>query len=134
MPMQVAIQLSEAWKPAALNALPADVFAGGWVGYTSYDTVRYVYPSEYHGGVFLLIPATPSDLQRITDHTRQERFGLCVLYPAYCRDCTVHAQSCNISNTLRLCFWQAGMMPEGALCKAFRTPVLAAQGHFRILH
>ncbi|KAK9830714.1 hypothetical protein WJX74_003977 [Apatococcus lobatus] len=45
-PMQVAIQLSEAWKPAALDGLPADVFAGGWVGYTSYDTVRYVYPGK----------------------------------------------------------------------------------------
>lgn len=44
--LQVAIQLSEAWNPAALDSLPADVFAGGWVGYTSYDTVRYVYPGD----------------------------------------------------------------------------------------
>ena len=44
-PLAVPVRLSAAWRPAAgtLEDLPA-VFTGGWVGYTGYDTVRYVFP------------------------------------------------------------------------------------------
>lgn len=45
-PMEVPVQLSRNWRPAAVEGLPA-VFTGGWVGYAGYDTVRYVYGSEY---------------------------------------------------------------------------------------
>jgi anthranilate synthase component 1 len=41
-PMQVPIDLSAHWRPVRSDGLPA-VFTGGWVGYTGYDTVRYVY-------------------------------------------------------------------------------------------
>lgn len=40
--VQVAVRLSEDWRPAPVEGLPA-VFTGGWVGYCGYDTVRYVY-------------------------------------------------------------------------------------------
>lgn len=44
--MEVPVQLSRNWKPAQVEGLP-EVFTGGWVGYAGYDTVRYVYGSEY---------------------------------------------------------------------------------------
>ena len=44
-PMDVPVQLSRNWRPAAVEGLP-DVFTGGLVGYAGYDTVRYVYGSE----------------------------------------------------------------------------------------
>ncbi|CAI5482283.1 unnamed protein product [Closterium sp. Yama58-4] len=40
-PLQVVQDLSATWKPAASDSLP-NSFCGGWVGYTSYDSVRYV--------------------------------------------------------------------------------------------
>nr|GME13525.1 anthranilate synthase alpha subunit 1, chloroplastic-like [Ipomoea batatas] len=40
-PMTVARSISEEWKPQLTADLP-DAFCGGWVGYFSYDTVRYV--------------------------------------------------------------------------------------------
>ncbi|CAI5526345.1 unnamed protein product [Closterium sp. Naga37s-1] len=40
-PLQVVQDLSATWKPAASESLP-NSFCGGWVGYTSYDSVRYV--------------------------------------------------------------------------------------------
>ncbi|CAI5522082.1 unnamed protein product [Closterium sp. Naga37s-1] len=40
-PLQVVQDLSATWKPAACDSLP-NSFCGGWVGYTSYDSVRYV--------------------------------------------------------------------------------------------
>jgi hypothetical protein len=40
--LQVPIDLSAHWRPVRSDGLPA-VFTGGWVGYTGYDTVRYVY-------------------------------------------------------------------------------------------
>lgn len=40
--MQVPVDLSAHWQPVRAEGLPA-VFTGGWVGYTGYDTVRYVY-------------------------------------------------------------------------------------------
>ncbi|EFN53756.1 hypothetical protein CHLNCDRAFT_25481 [Chlorella variabilis] len=44
-PMQVAIDLSSHWRPVRSDGLPF-VFTGGWVGYTGYDTVRYVYSGK----------------------------------------------------------------------------------------
>lgn len=40
-PMSVPRKIMEEWKPQLIDELP-DVFCGGWVGYFSYDTVRYV--------------------------------------------------------------------------------------------
>ncbi|XP_057252296.1 anthranilate synthase alpha subunit 2, chloroplastic isoform X2 [Beta vulgaris subsp. vulgaris] len=40
-PMAVPRKIMEDWKPQLIDELP-DVFCGGWVGYFSYDTVRYV--------------------------------------------------------------------------------------------
>ncbi|CAL6363329.1 unnamed protein product [Bathycoccus prasinos] len=41
-PMTVMAKLGEHWKPAKHPDLP-DAFAGGWVGFAGYDTVRYQY-------------------------------------------------------------------------------------------
>ncbi|XP_052187679.1 anthranilate synthase alpha subunit 1, chloroplastic isoform X2 [Diospyros lotus] len=40
-PMAIPRSISESWKPQFIEELP-DTFCGGWVGYFSYDTVRYV--------------------------------------------------------------------------------------------
>ncbi|XP_044508797.1 anthranilate synthase alpha subunit 1, chloroplastic-like [Mangifera indica] len=40
-PMMIPRSISERWKPQLVDELP-DAFCGGWVGYFSYDTVRYV--------------------------------------------------------------------------------------------
>uniref|UniRef100_A0A5B6ZKZ8 anthranilate synthase n=1 Tax=Davidia involucrata TaxID=16924 RepID=A0A5B6ZKZ8_DAVIN len=40
-PMTIPRRISESWKPQLIDELP-DAFCGGWVGYFSYDTVRYV--------------------------------------------------------------------------------------------
>ncbi|KAK7387015.1 hypothetical protein VNO78_27467 [Psophocarpus tetragonolobus] len=40
-PMVIPREISESWKPSLINELP-DAFCGGWAGYFSYDTVRYV--------------------------------------------------------------------------------------------
>jgi hypothetical protein len=40
--LQVPVDLSSHWRPVRSDGLPA-IFTGGWVGYTGYDTVRYVY-------------------------------------------------------------------------------------------
>ncbi|GAB2274457.1 Allatostatins [Cleaved into: Allatostatin-1 [Dionaea muscipula] len=40
-PMVVPRRIMERWKPQLVDELP-DVFCGGWAGYFSYDTVRYV--------------------------------------------------------------------------------------------
>ncbi|GLT31455.1 hypothetical protein SLA2020_061890 [Shorea laevis] len=40
-PMMVPRKISESWKPQLIDDLP-DAFCGGWVGFFSYDTVRYV--------------------------------------------------------------------------------------------
>ncbi|XP_010504458.1 PREDICTED: anthranilate synthase alpha subunit 1, chloroplastic-like isoform X1 [Camelina sativa] len=39
-PMMIPRRISETWKPQLIDDLP-DAFCGGWVGYFSYDTVRY---------------------------------------------------------------------------------------------
>ena len=43
--VQVAVGISRQWDPATIVGIP-DVFTGGWVGYTGYDTVRYTYPTK----------------------------------------------------------------------------------------
>ncbi|KAK1415521.1 hypothetical protein QVD17_31304 [Tagetes erecta] len=40
-PIEVPNAISATWEPQLLDGLP-DTFCGGWVGYFSYDTVRYV--------------------------------------------------------------------------------------------
>ncbi|KAF5205906.1 Anthranilate synthase component i-1 [Thalictrum thalictroides] len=40
-PMGIPRRIMETWAPQLLEELP-NAFAGGWVGYFSYDTVRYV--------------------------------------------------------------------------------------------
>ncbi|KAI3461644.1 hypothetical protein Pfo_018307 [Paulownia fortunei] len=40
-PMVVPRRIMEKWKPQRIDELP-EAFCGGWVGYFSYDTVRYV--------------------------------------------------------------------------------------------
>uniref|UniRef100_A0A2N9HU34 anthranilate synthase n=1 Tax=Fagus sylvatica TaxID=28930 RepID=A0A2N9HU34_FAGSY len=40
-PMVIPRRISEEWKPQVIDELP-NTFCGGWVGYFSYDTVRYV--------------------------------------------------------------------------------------------
>nr|DAD37676.1 TPA_asm: hypothetical protein HUJ06_008317 [Nelumbo nucifera] len=40
-PMVVPRRIMEKWRPQRVDELP-DAFVGGWVGYFSYDTVRYV--------------------------------------------------------------------------------------------
>ncbi|KAH7537537.1 hypothetical protein FEM48_Zijuj03G0103600 [Ziziphus jujuba var. spinosa] len=40
-PISIPRRISETWKPQLIDDLP-DTFCGGWVGYFSYDTVRYV--------------------------------------------------------------------------------------------
>ncbi|XP_043693209.1 anthranilate synthase alpha subunit 1, chloroplastic-like isoform X2 [Telopea speciosissima] len=40
-PMVIPRRIVESWKPQLIEELP-DAFCGGWVGYFSYDTVRYV--------------------------------------------------------------------------------------------
>ncbi|BBN03831.1 anthranilate synthase component I [Marchantia polymorpha subsp. ruderalis] len=40
-PMNAPSEITDQWKPVMLDGLP-EVFCGGWVGYFSYDTMRYV--------------------------------------------------------------------------------------------
>ncbi|XWS65864.1 hypothetical protein CRYUN_Cryun05aG0150500 [Craigia yunnanensis] len=40
-PLLIPRRISENWKPQLIDDLP-DAFCGGWIGYFSYDTVRYV--------------------------------------------------------------------------------------------
>ena len=44
-PLSVPVAISRAWRAAPVDDL-LDVFTGGWVGYTGYDTVRYTYPTK----------------------------------------------------------------------------------------
>ena len=41
-PISIPADMSAAWQIADDEGLPK-VFTGGWVGYSGYDTVRYVY-------------------------------------------------------------------------------------------
>ncbi|KAL3698561.1 hypothetical protein R1sor_012637 [Riccia sorocarpa] len=40
-PMNAPSEIADQWKPVMVDGLP-EVFCGGWVGYFSYDTMRYV--------------------------------------------------------------------------------------------
>ncbi|CAJ2644026.1 anthranilate synthase alpha subunit 1, chloroplastic-like [Trifolium pratense] len=40
-PMEIPRKISQDWRPCLSDELP-DAFCGGWAGYFSYDTVRYV--------------------------------------------------------------------------------------------
>ncbi|PRQ59405.1 putative anthranilate synthase [Rosa chinensis] len=40
-PMDIPKRISQGWRPQLIHELP-DAFCGGWVGFFSYDTVRYV--------------------------------------------------------------------------------------------
>lgn len=44
-PISIPADMSAAWQIADDDSLPK-VFTGGWVGYSGYDTVRYVYSGE----------------------------------------------------------------------------------------
>ncbi|CAI9295909.1 unnamed protein product [Lactuca saligna] len=59
-PMEIPKSLSDGWKPQLLDGLP-DTFCGGWVGYFSYDTVRYVEKKK------LLFINAPQDDRNLAD-------------------------------------------------------------------
>ncbi|KAL8218122.1 hypothetical protein R6Q57_021495 [Mikania cordata] len=59
-PMEVPKSLSETWKPQLVDSLP-DTFCGGWVGYFSYDTIRYVEKKK------LLFIDAPQDDRNLPD-------------------------------------------------------------------
>ena len=46
-PMSIPADMSAGWQIADDEGLPR-VFTGGWVGYSGYDTVRYVYSGNAH--------------------------------------------------------------------------------------
>ena len=46
-PMSIPADMSAGWRIADDEGLPR-VFTGGWVGYSGYDTVRYVYSGNAH--------------------------------------------------------------------------------------
>ncbi|KAK9063384.1 hypothetical protein SSX86_017254 [Deinandra increscens subsp. villosa] len=59
-PMEIPETLSGSWKPQLLDGLP-DTFCGGWVGYFSYDTVRYIEKKK------LLFIDAPQDDRNLAD-------------------------------------------------------------------
>jgi len=59
-PMEVMKRLSADWRACKTPGLP-DCFAGGWVGFTGYDTVRYQYQSK------LGFDAAPKDDRSLPD-------------------------------------------------------------------
>ncbi|XP_048490118.1 anthranilate synthase alpha subunit 2, chloroplastic isoform X2 [Beta vulgaris subsp. vulgaris] len=40
-PLIIPQRITDKWSPQCMDELPQQVFCGGWVGYFSYDTVRY---------------------------------------------------------------------------------------------
>ncbi|XAR71940.1 Anthranilate synthase [Bertholletia excelsa] len=60
-PMSIPRSISESWKPQFMDELP-DTFCGGWVGYFSYDTVRYVEKKKLP---FLMAPQDDRNLADI---------------------------------------------------------------------
>lgn len=59
-PMAVPRQIMEGWKPQLIDELP-EAFCGGWVGYFSYDTVRYAEKKK------LPFPNAPMDDRNLPD-------------------------------------------------------------------
>ncbi|KAI3939065.1 hypothetical protein MKX01_001933 [Papaver californicum] len=59
-PMVIPRRLMEGWSPQLINELP-DAFCGGWVGYFSYDTVRYAECKK------LPFSAAPKDDRNLAD-------------------------------------------------------------------
>ncbi|XP_022729191.1 anthranilate synthase alpha subunit 2, chloroplastic-like [Durio zibethinus] len=59
-PMTVPQRIMEGWNPQRVDELP-EVFCGGWVGYFSYDTVRYVEKKK------LPFPSAPLDDRNLPD-------------------------------------------------------------------
>ncbi|KAK4784608.1 hypothetical protein SAY86_018976 [Trapa natans] len=59
-PMTIPRRMSEKWKPVLIDELP-EAFCGGWVGYFSYDTVRYVEKEK------LPFSSTPIDDRNLAD-------------------------------------------------------------------
>ncbi|XWS28708.1 hypothetical protein CRYUN_Cryun25bG0094400 [Craigia yunnanensis] len=59
-PMTVPRRIMEGWEPQRVDELP-EVFCGGWVGYFSYDTVRYVEKKK------LPFPSAPLDDRNLPD-------------------------------------------------------------------
>ncbi|KAJ0538523.1 putative anthranilate synthase [Helianthus annuus] len=59
-PLEIPKTLSDGWEPQLLDGLP-DAFCGGWVGYFSYDTVRYVEKKK------LLFIDAPQDDRNLPD-------------------------------------------------------------------
>ncbi|GMP69363.1 hypothetical protein CsSME_00028658 [Camellia sinensis var. sinensis] len=60
-PMAIPRSISESWKPQLIDELPS-TFCGGWVGYFSYDTVRYVEKKKLP---FLMAPQDDRNLADI---------------------------------------------------------------------
>ncbi|KAM1039960.1 hypothetical protein ACFX2I_029208 [Malus domestica] len=59
-PMTVPRRIMEGWTPQLLDELP-EAFCGGWVGFFSYDTVRYVEKKK------LPFPSAPPDDRNLPD-------------------------------------------------------------------
>ncbi|KAI3695818.1 hypothetical protein L1987_78820 [Smallanthus sonchifolius] len=59
-PMEIPTSISDGWEPQLVDDLP-DTFCGGWVGYFSYDTVRYVEKKK------LLFIDAPKDDRKLAD-------------------------------------------------------------------
>uniref|UniRef100_A0A2P2KK45 anthranilate synthase n=1 Tax=Rhizophora mucronata TaxID=61149 RepID=A0A2P2KK45_RHIMU len=59
-PMVVPRKIMEHWEPQLSDELP-EVFCGGWAGYFSYDTVRYVEKKK------LPFPGAPADDRNLPD-------------------------------------------------------------------
>ncbi|KAJ8647476.1 hypothetical protein MRB53_000499 [Persea americana] len=59
-PMAVPRRIMQDWTPQLIDELP-DAFCGGWVGYFSYDTVRYVEKKK------LLFSSAPEDDRNLPD-------------------------------------------------------------------
>ncbi|KAI3815997.1 hypothetical protein L1987_15681 [Smallanthus sonchifolius] len=59
-PMEIPKSISDGWEPQLVDDLP-DTFCGGWVGYFSYDTVRYVEKKK------LLFIDAPQDDRNLAD-------------------------------------------------------------------
>ena len=59
-PMEVMKRIGEKWRACKTPGLP-ECFAGGWVGFTGYDTVRYQYKSK------LDFEAAPKDDRSLPD-------------------------------------------------------------------